>query len=177
MARTKDGWEFIQLSLPTEDAKYIKVLAAMEGRTHGEIVQAMITAFRRGAPSPVEMSPYADGEVLDRLRRTLARQGAAEPAPDKHDLRAEQHTVRLDRKVPERDQLQERPTVAPSTPQGRRKVGTETMTWDELVAGLEATGKSHKELRDHLGLTNISPWAKDGVPPRHVPKIKAFLGG
>jgi hypothetical protein len=69
-----------------------------------------------------------------------------------------------------------RPMVAPSSPQGRRKVGTDTMTWDDLVAGLEASGKTHKELRDHLALTNISPWAKDGIPPRHVPKIKEFLG-
>jgi hypothetical protein len=70
-----------------------------------------------------------------------------------------------------------RPMVAPSSPQGRRKVGTDTMTWAELVAGLEASGKTHKELRDYLDLTNISPWAKDGIPPRHVPKIKEFLAG
>jgi len=68
-----------------------------------------------------------------------------------------------------------RPMVAPSSPQGRRKVGTDTMTWDELVAGLEKTGKTHKQLRDYLGLSNTSPWAKDGVPPRHVPKIREFL--
>ena len=68
---------------------------------------------------------------------------------------------------------------APRTPQEapRRRGGPkEVMAWDDLVAALESQGKTHKGLREHLGLSNISIWAKDGVPAKHVPQIREFLG-
>jgi len=38
------------------------------------------------------------------------------------------------------------------------------VTWDELVAAHEASGKTQKELQDFLGLSNVSTWATGFEP-------------
>lgn len=64
---------------------------------------------------------------------------------------------------------------APRQPQEPSQGGGDSMSWGELVAALQRAGRSHRDLRDWLGLSNISIWAQDGVPAKHLARIREFL--
>ena len=67
-----------------------------------------------------------------------------------------------------------KPTAAAKLPAEHR---THTWTWDALVEALDATHTKHTDLRNALGVTNISPWGKHGVPAKWFETITAFLVG
>jgi hypothetical protein len=52
-------------------------------------------------------------------------------------------------------------------------------TWDRLSDALESVGGhgQHREIAHALGLSNISVWAKTGVPKKWWPKIREYLIG
>jgi hypothetical protein len=153
MAKPKDGYELLQCTVSIEVGRWIRVMAAAEGCPPGRFVERHLRNSMEsiGAPLKALLASVGLPEVTRVGLPEVTRVGLPEAREVGH------------------------PLVAPSSPQGRRKVETEAMTWDELVAGLETTGKTHKELRNHLGLSNISIWAKEGVPSKHVSRIREFL--
>lgn len=49
-------------------------------------------------------------------------------------------------------------------------------TWDRLATALDSLGHGqHREIARALGLSNISVWARTGVPRKWWPKIREYL--
>ena len=157
MARIPAGREVLQVTVDVETATLLRVKAALRRITVGRLVEELA----RHAYTRDQVIEEWGQRQEARTAETVEPGPKALNEPPVDDSRRPQEALRVARPK--------------ASPQERQKAGTDTMTWSEMAIGLNTAGRTHKELREFLGLTNISQWAKEGVPPRHVPKIRDFL--
>ena len=160
MARIPEGREVLQVTVDTEVATSLRVQAAIRRTTPGRLIEDLVRKAA-GRKTLAELLEGTEGVSFAEGGEIVAQPNATTKAA-----------------MREADEIMR--AKAPGRPQGarRRRGGGdgEVMTWEALQGALDGAGRSQRDLREHLGLSNISQWAHDGVPTRHVPKIKAFLG-
>jgi hypothetical protein len=157
MARIPEGREVLQVTVDSEVATILRVQAALRRITPGRLIEDLVR--QEGTQGGEEKSRF-----LEALRGVDPTWSGKKPV------------LRKPPTIPPQNGAEEAPR-RPQEARKRRRGGVgDTMTWEALLDGLEASGRTQKELREFLGLSNVSQWAKDGVPTHHVPKIKDFLG-
>lgn len=116
-----------------------------------------------------------DKETATRLRVKAALSGM----PVGHLLDAWAKTFDLpemeSRSVPEKPKKQQAKKPQKSKTLAPSDEDVTPMTYAELHQALQDSGKSKGELQAHLGLKNVSVWAKDGIPGKHLAAIRQFL--
>jgi hypothetical protein len=163
--RVREGYVTLGMAVPADVAEQIRIRAVLAHKSIGDYVASLVRAAAsrktlaellvgtegKGQPGPMEALLGEMGRMSDADDASKAPGGPQEASGAKDPWN---------------------PREAPR----RRRGGAESMTWDQVVEALASKGEgAHRDLAQFLGLKNISVWAKDGVPSKHVPRIREFL--
>lgn len=150
----------LNLRLPPKAIARLKVAALLRGSTASQLVAELIEAHIPSLPTE------------HRAPATFTKPVKAKPVPKAKEPKP--HKEPKPKRVPKEPgrPSKAKPTAAAKLPAEHR---THTWTWDALVEALDATHTKHSDLRNALGVTNISPWGKHGVPAKWFETITAFL--
>jgi hypothetical protein len=159
--RVREGYVTLGMAVPADVAEQIRVRAVLAHKSIGDYVASLVRAAA-SRKTLAELLAGTEGVIFAEGGEILPK------APDTAPGRPQEAMVAVQR------------TTVPWDPRGgprRRRVGSgESMTWDQVVEALASRGEgAHRDLAQFLGLKNISVWAKDGVPSKHVPRIREFL--
>lgn len=154
---TRIGWKPVTATMSLDAANRLRIHAVLRGVEMGTILTELVTRHL----DPVQV-------------------GGEDPAPKPAFVKAVQaiQQEKASHRPKKTPKVKTRPGPKEAPKEGEEiTLKAEAYGWnfDRLAAALTSVGVSHGQLAKHLGLTNISPWGKTGIPPKWLPATHAFL--